>query len=331
MTRRSALQAKADAKATPSSGTPGYGSNETNATEAHSKGGSSEGAVAAVAAEGLIRNGGHPHGGAGNGDAGHGSPGGLHAGHGSAGALSNGSRQAQPLLSSSSGDSRQAQALAPVSSMGQPLGSAGPVSSGEGMGSGFTGRMSSGEGMGGGGFAPGARRQSAAFGRARASVDFARAGSVGHAAAESALPSPVRRRVCRVVSGPKVLCLGPRCRARVPAHGTACPRCSFKAPLPLYEPSHQGGARTVAAFGLLQRQPRPIESIWQDPVRCWLRLRQAHCTGARHIRGRRGLRRAGRVCSGGSMSGPGVSHCEWSVHTWGRRRSWRWRALALRR
>ena len=199
MTRRSALQAKADAKATPSRGTPGYGSNETNGTslpEAHSKGGSSEGAIAAVAAEGLIRNGRHPHGGAGNGDAGHGSPGGLHAGHGSAGALSNGSRQAQPLLSSSSGDSRQAQPLVPVSSMGQPLGSAGPVSSGEGMSAGFAGGMSSGEGMSGAGFAPCTRRQSAAFGRARASVDFARAGSVGHAAAETALPSPVRRRVC---------------------------------------------------------------------------------------------------------------------------------------
>ena len=194
VTRRIALQAKADAKATPSSGTPGYGSNETNETslpEAHSKGGSSEGAVAAVAAEGLIRNGRHAHGAAGNGDAGHGSPGGP---HGSAGTLSNGSRQAQPLLSSNSSERAP---LVHVSSLGQPLGSAGPVSSGEGMGSGLPGRMSSGEGMGGGGFAPGARRQSAAFGRARASVDFARAGSVGHAAAEAALPSPVRRGACR--------------------------------------------------------------------------------------------------------------------------------------
>lgn len=194
-------------------------------------GGSSEGAVAAVAAAGLIRNGRHPHGSAGNGDAGHGSPGGL---HGSAGTLSDGSRQAQPLLSSSSNDSGQRAPLAPVSSMGQPLGSAGPVSSGEGMGAGLPGRMGSGEGMGGGGFgAPGARRQSAAFGRVRASVDFARAGSVGHAAAENALPSPVRRRAgCGVFgvqgAGLVRLFMGPLARA------------AAQAPLPLCELSSRG-------------------------------------------------------------------------------------------
>ena len=187
ITCRRALQAKADHKATPSSGTPGYGSNETNETslaEQHSKGGSDEGAAAAAAAAGMMRYGGHAHGSAGSGG----------AGHGSAGMLSNNSRQAQPLLSSSSTDSGLRAPLVGVSNMGQPLGSAGPVSSGEGMGGALGGRLGSGEGMNSvGGGTAGARRQTAAFGRMRASVDFARAGSVGHAAADTALPSPVRR------------------------------------------------------------------------------------------------------------------------------------------
>ena len=327
MTRRSAPQAKADAKATPSSGTPGYGSNETNETslpEPHSKDGSSEGAVAAVAAAGLMRNGRHPHGAAGNGDAGHGSPGDL---HGSAGALSNGSRQAQAPLSSSSNDSRQAQPLIPVSSLGQPLGSAGPVSSGEGMGAGLPGRMSSGEGLSGGGFAPCTRRQSAAFGRTRPSVDFARAGSVGHAAAETALPSPVRRRVPCVD-------LGPRCRARLPGRGAPCPRCRVRHRC-LCLSCHlcyEGGASTVAAFGVLQQQPQPRSR--HSAGSCALLTRFAAVAFCRrYYFGTRACAGAGLVqvlFSGGPKPGPDRSHRQRRVHRRRRRRSWRWRAPALR-